>query len=140
MRSAMAAICLFVFVGVSYAGSPEALPDSLPMASFRVETGEVHIQLSAFDKHNVPVADLTSQELQVVRDGIAIRDVVDLRQHEELPITATILTDTSESMGKSVSIAREGWSWLSANVIRPTDQVELLDFNDVVSRPNTGKM
>lgn len=135
MRSAMVGISLFILVGTLGAASPEApAPDpSLPLASFRVETGEVHIQLSAFDSHSVPVSNLRPDELQIRRDGVAVGGIVDLRRHQQLPMIATVLTDTSESMGKSVAMAREGWSWLTSRVIRSDDRVDLLEFDEAVS-------
>jgi hypothetical protein len=108
------------------------------MAKYRVETAEVHISFSATDQQNLPVSDLDLRDLTLLQDGKP-REIVALEHKEYSGISVAVLTDSSESMGKSVRVARESWQWMNRNLLRQDDHVLFLDFDDTLLAPSARK-
>lgn len=137
MRLMIVALLSLLFTPLARSAAPEAsLDPSLP--KYRVEAAEVHIGMTATDQQNLPVSDLSPADVTVLQDGQPL-PIISLEQREEVPIAAAVLTDSSESMGKSVAMARESWQWMNRNMVREEDKVTFLDFDDALLRPAGNK-
>jgi Ca-activated chloride channel family protein len=127
---------LFLVSAFGWGATPGGAPDNSP-TTYRVEAAEVHISFSAFDKQNLPVGDLSLSDISVLQDGQPLRQVVTLEKRHQGPIVATVLTDSSESMGKAIPMARESWRWMNRNLVSNEDHVSFLDFDDSMFRPSS---
>jgi hypothetical protein len=133
MRLISTALVLLLATTFVWCAPPESRPEpSTP--KYRVETAEVHINFTATDQHNLPVSDLATTDVILLQDGQP-RQIVALEHKEYSAISAAVLTDSSESMGKSVAVARESWQWMNRNMIRSEDHLLFLDFDDALLRP-----
>lgn len=110
----------------SWAASPPS--ENSPLAIFRTEVAEVHVALAAYDKRNAPVTTLSPSDLTVQLDGRPLNQPVLLERRHGSPISATVMTDVSDSMSKADFIARDTWQWLITNYLRSQDHVTFLDF------------
>jgi Ca-activated chloride channel family protein len=126
LRAAIPSLILLC-VNFAVAATPDPAPDaSLP--TFRVETAEVHVAFSAFDKHDRPVSQITSSDFMLLRDGFPVDRLISVEHRHDSPIAATVLTDVSASMSKAVPMARDSWRWLDAN-FRDGDEITYQDFS-----------
>jgi hypothetical protein len=123
MRWCRVALSLLFLLTTAKAAAPDT-----PLATFRAETAEVHIALSAFDKHDRPLTELTLSDFKLSRDGHPLDVPLQLQRRQDSPISAVVMTDVSYSMEKAASIARESWQWMNANLLRESDRVHYVDF------------
>lgn len=137
MRLGLVGLSL-VLSAVSVLGAtPEGLHDSA-FPSFRVETAEVHISFSVFDKRQKPVTAIQLSDFIVYRDGQPLAQKLQLERRNDASFAATVLTDVSASMEKAVPMAREAWSWATNNLLQAEDRVTYFDFGNELS-PSTPK-
>jgi Ca-activated chloride channel family protein len=136
MRLATVAVSLMLFVSSVFAATPGSPPDA-PLATFRVETGEVHIAFSAFDHHRRPVTPVSTSDFTLLRDGAPVEQAIEVERRNESPITAAVMTDVSESMQKAVPLARGSWQWMGENLLRPDDDVTYFDFGSQLLPANS---
>lgn len=127
MRVPAIALALLSFVTATSAAGPGGTPDA-PLTTFRIETGEVHIAFSAFDKKSRPVLDVSAADFRVLRDGEPLPQSPAVERRHDSPIEVTVMTDVSESMIKAVPMARESWGWMDSNLLRAEDEVTYFDF------------
>jgi hypothetical protein len=131
-RRAPVAVAIILWTSICFAGSGEGTDSELPL--FRISTGEVHINIAASDKHNFPVRDLAIDEFTILRDGHPINreEVVWFGKVHQMPISAFVLTDVSDSMLPGLSLEREAAQWLRSNTNPAEDRLTLFDFGSEV--------
>jgi len=135
MRPRAIALALVLLRLPLMAASPDPPPEA-SIATFRAETAEVHIALSAFDKHDQPVTNLDSADFTLSRDGQPLQQAIRLVRRQDAPISTLVMTDVSYSMEKAVPMARTAWQWMDANLLVSGDQVHYLDFGaQIDSKP-----
>jgi hypothetical protein len=127
MRVVAVVVSLLLFASPLWPASPSSVPDP-PLTIYRVEAAEVHIAISAFDKHKRPATELSSSDFTLLRDGNPVEAPLTLERRHESPIFATVMTDVSESMARAVPIARDSWQWMNENALRQVDRVAYFDF------------
>jgi hypothetical protein len=127
MRLRAVAYCAIVLCANFLAAATPDPPDS-SLTIFRVETAEVHVSFTAFDKHDRPVKEVKASHFKLLRDGIPINRLISIERRHDSPIVATILTDVSSSMEKAVPMARESWRWLDST-LHDGDQIDYQDFS-----------
>ena len=137
MRFAVVTFALVFLVSSVWAASPGNAPDT-PLVTFRVEAAEVHVAISAFDKHQRAVNQLSLSDFTLFRDGRPVQETVALERRHDSPIMATVMTDVSDSMIKAVPMARDSWSWMGAHLLRAGDHISYFDFGAEVSAANAG--
>jgi len=132
MRVPAIALALLSFVTVTSAAGPGGNPDT-PLATYRIEAAEVHVAFSAYDRKKRPVAEVSTADFQLLRDGRPLEQTPEVERRHESPISATVMTDVSESMIKAMPMARESWKWMDSNLLRGQDQVTYFDFGTEVA-------
>lgn len=135
MRVVAVALSLLLLVSFSWAASPGGAPDT-PLITYRVETAEVHIAFSAFDKHDRPATELSPSDFTLLQDGHPVEETVSLERRHESPILATVMTDVSDSMVKADPFARDSWQWMNTNLLRANDHVAYFDFGADLASAN----
>ena len=121
------AVCSFALSG--WAAGPEAAPDS-SLPTFRVTTAEIHIALTAVQGKNQPVADLTPSDIEILRDGRAVTDLVSFQRYSNGPLSALVMVDVSDSMAKALPLERAASQWLVMNSDAARDQFSFVDFGE----------
>ena len=87
----------------------------------------INLNLSVTDGRNRYVTDLERKDFAVFEDGI--RQELSLFTHENLPISLSVLIDTSASMQEKLPQARAA-AVRFIKTLRPQDDAQIVQFND----------
>jgi hypothetical protein len=127
--AAMLAMCSIVVGG--WAAGPEAGTDS-SLPTFRITAAEIHISLIAVQAKNQPVTDLTARDIEIMRDGRAVNDVVSFERRAGGPLSTLVMVDVSDSMMPALPLERAASQWLEARAEATRDRLWFVDFGDEV--------
>jgi len=117
----------FFFLPQSRAASPENLSDT-GLTTFRVTAGEVHVAISAVESRSEAAGELSASDFILLRDGRPVEQIVSFRRCAQMPVSALVLTDVSESMRPGLKLERDAAQWLKANSDTDRDHLRFLDF------------
>jgi Ca-activated chloride channel family protein len=92
-----------------------------------VEVEIINLNLSVTDGRNRYITDLERKDFAVFEDGI--RQELSLFTHENLPISLSVLLDTSASMQERLPQARTA-AIRFIKTLRPQDDAQIVQFND----------
>ena len=111
------------------APTPTPRPGQAPprTPTFGVGIEVINLNLSVTDGRNRYVTDLKERDFAVYEDGI--RQELSLFTHENLPISMSILIDTSASMQEKLPQAQAAATKFS-KTLRPQDAAQIVQFND----------
>jgi Ca-activated chloride channel family protein len=87
----------------------------------------INLNVSVTDVSNRYVTDLKGPDFAVFEDGI--RQELTLFNHEDLPISLSVLIDSSASMDEKIEVAR-GAATRFIKTLRPEDVAQVVQFND----------
>lgn len=87
----------------------------------------INLNLSVTDSRSHYVTDLTEKDFAVFEDGI--RQELSLFTHENLPISLSLLIDTSASMQEKLPVAQAA-AIRFTKTLRPQDLAQVVQFND----------
>ncbi|HEY6546404.1 MAG TPA: VWA domain-containing protein, partial [Vicinamibacteria bacterium] len=106
----------------------QAPPGQVPRTpTFGSEVEIINLNLSVTDGRNRYITDLDQKDFAVFEDGI--RQELSLFTHENLPISLSVLIDTSASMQEKLPQAR-GAATRFIKTLRPQDDAQIVQFND----------
>ena len=126
---AVLAACFFAIS--AWAAEPEGRTDaSLP--TFRVTAAEIHVTFTAAQAKNLPVTDLTAGDIQIMRDGRVVDDVVSFEPYTDTALSALVMVDVSDSMTSALPLERAASEWLAASSDASRDQLSFVNFGDEV--------
>ena len=115
----------------TWAAGPEANPrESVP--TFRITTAEVHVSFTAVRDRNQVVTNLSSSDFDLLRDGLAIKQV-SLERYDDAPISALVLTDISDSMVRALPMERAAAEFLRSKIHPQSDRLSFVDFGEEMS-------
>ena len=95
--------------------------------TFEVGIDVINLNLSVTDGRNRYVTDLKENDFAVFEDGI--RQELSLFTHENLPISLSLLIDTSASMQEKLPVAQAA-AVRFTKTLRPQDLAQVVQFND----------
>jgi Ca-activated chloride channel family protein len=127
------ALAAAAFLGAVLALPPagvlaQAPPPPLPRApTFGAEIEVINLNISVTDGRNRYITDLLQNDFAVFEDGI--RQELSLFTHENLPISLSVLIDTSASMQEKLPQARAA-AIRFIKTLRPQDDSQIVQFND----------
>jgi Ca-activated chloride channel homolog len=135
MNTKVLAIVFLAAAVAAGAQAPEPAPAPAPRAgqapprtpTFGVGIEVINLNLSVTDGRNRYVTDLKEKDFAVFEDGI--RQELSLFTHENLPISMSILIDTSASMQEKLPQAQAAATKFS-KTLRPQDAAQIVQFND----------
>ena len=104
---------------------PGQAPPRTPTFGVGIEV--INLNLSVTDGRNRYVTDLIEKDFAVYEDGI--RQELSLFTHENLPISMSILIDTSASMQEKLPQAQAAATKF-IKTLRPQDAAQVVQFND----------
>jgi Ca-activated chloride channel family protein len=99
--------------------------------TLRVETRLVNAAVNVVDAHGAPVGGFVRQDFQIFEDGkpqtIAVFD-----REATSPLSIVLAIDASETVVTSERLEREAAKHFVSAILRPQDEIELMDFADTV--------
>lgn len=100
-------------------------------ASIRVNVNLVNVFVNVTDSNGEPVAGLTKANFSLSEDGHPQKLAV-FEQQSDLPLSIVLAIDTSGSVRKDLAVEQHAAHQFVHALLRPIDQLELLDFNSKV--------
>ena len=104
---------------------------SADAGTLRVETRLVNVALNVVDAHGAPVGGFERQDFQIFEDGkpqtIAVFD-----REATSPLSIVLAIDASETVVTSERLERDAAKHFVRAILRPQDEICLMDFADTV--------
>ncbi len=102
-----------------------------PVGTIRVQTRLVNVALNVVDPQGAPVGGLEKKDFQLFEDGkpqtIAVFD-----REATSPLSIVLAIDASETVLTSDRLEREAAKHFVHAILRPQDEIDLMDFADTV--------
>jgi Ca-activated chloride channel family protein len=118
---------LVVAAALAAAAAPFVLGQNQQTPTFEVGIEVINLNVSVTDGQGHYVTDLVEKDFAVYEDGV--RQDLSLFTHENLPISLSIMIDTSASMDEKLSVAQAA-AIRFAKTLRAQDQAQIVQFND----------
>ena len=122
MRRATPALVALGLVGAALSAQTQRPP------TFEVGVEVINLNLSVTDSRNHYITDLKEKDFAVYEDGI--RQELSLFNHENLPISLSLLIDTSASMQEKLSVAQAAAIRFTKTLRPQIDLAQVMQFND----------
>jgi len=100
-------------------------------ATFRVETRLVNVALNVVDAHGAPVGGFEKQDFRVSEDGKP-QTIAVFEREATSPLSIVLAIDSSETVLTSDRLEREAAKHFVRAILRPQDEIDLMDFADTV--------
>jgi VWFA-related protein len=112
------------------AGQPQTTQQETPQSQqpLRVQTTLVNVFVTARDKHNGIISDLTEKDFKVFEDGQE-QKVAFFSKEMNMPITLAILIDTSGSMANIIGAEQDAGSRFIKEIMRKKDEALVISFD-----------
>ncbi|MFI5184009.1 MAG: VWA domain-containing protein [Vicinamibacteria bacterium] len=118
---------LLVAAALAAVLTPLVLAQNQRTPTFEVGIEVINLNVSVTDGLNHYVTDLVEKDFAVYEDGV--RQELSLFTHENLPISLSIMIDTSASMDEKLPVAQAA-AVRFAKTLRSQDQAQVVQFND----------
>ena len=103
----------------------------LDAGTIRAETRLVNVALNVVDAHGAPVGGLEKKDFELFEDGkpqtIAVFD-----REATSPLSIVLAIDASETVSTSERLERDAAKHFMSAILRPQDEICLMDFADTV--------
>ncbi|HXB62085.1 MAG TPA: VWA domain-containing protein [Acidobacteriaceae bacterium] len=111
--------------------APAPIEEAPPMTVIRVHTRLVNVFVNVSDASDTSIGMLNKEDFQVFEDKKPQRVAV-FEKQLETPLSVVMAIDTSGSMIKDARLVREAARQFVKDVIRPQDEMEVLQFAEDV--------
>jgi len=105
--------------------------DGLDAGTIRAETRLVNVALNVVDAHGAPVGGLEKKDFELFEDGkpqtVAVFD-----RETTSPLSIVLAIDASETVVTSERLERDAAKHFLSAILRPQDEICLMDFADTV--------
>jgi len=125
-------LLLFLFMQCVSGAQPAHSSASNPAGEYNLTINANMVLLSAtvVDRHNALVAGLQKDDFRIYEDGVL--QPIQSFSHQDIPVTAGILVDNSQSMGrKRADVIAAALAFARSS--NPQDQMFVVNFNDDVA-------
>jgi Ca-activated chloride channel family protein len=109
----------------------ERRPPAAPVPTIKVKTRLVNIPLNVADEHGAPVGGLTADDFTLAEDGKPQKIAV-FERSTTTPLSIVLAIDASESVLRDENLERKAAQHFVKALVRPQDEVDLMDFSDTV--------
>ena len=99
--------------------------------TIRVETRLVNVAVNVVDAHGAPVSGFEKKDFQLFEDGNPQTTAVFEREATS-PLSIVLAIDASETVSTSERLEREAAKHFLSAILRPQDEISLMDFADTV--------
>ena len=101
-----------------------------PEYTIRTTVPEVRLQFTVSDEHGRVLKAISSEDLQIIDNRLAIPRIRDFSRTEDLPLEVGILLDVSDSVAKIAQRQQQVAQLFLSRIARPaTDHVALMAFS-----------
>jgi Ca-activated chloride channel homolog len=107
--------------------APAPIVESQPQTVLRVHTRLVNIFVNAVNENGEPIGILNKEDFQIFEDKKP-QTVAIFEKQSETPLSVVMAVDTSGSIIKDARLVREAAKQFVKDVIRPQDEMEVLEF------------
>lgn len=111
--------------------SAQAPVETGAVATLRVQTRLVTIPLNVVDATGAPVGGLDREQFEVREDG-KLQKLAVFERESATPLSIVLAIDSSESLTGFHKLEREAGKKFVKALIRPQDELDLMDFADTV--------
>ena len=101
------------------------------MGTIRVDTRLVNVALNVVDAHGAPVGGFEKQDFRIFEDGKP-RDIAVFEREASSPLSIVLAIDASETVMTSERLERDAAKHFVQAILRPQDELDLMDFADTV--------
>jgi len=101
------------------------------VGTIRVETRLVNVALNVEDAHGAPVGGFEKQDFQLSEDGKA-QNIAVFERESSSPLSIVLAIDVSETVLTSERLEREAAKHFVRAILRPQDELDLMEFADQV--------
>jgi len=101
------------------------------VGTIRVETRLVNVALNVVDAHGAPVGGFERQDFQLFEDGKA-QNIAVFERESSSPLSIVLAIDVSETVLTSERLEREAAKHFVRAILRPQDELDLMEFADQV--------
>jgi Ca-activated chloride channel family protein len=101
------------------------------VGTIRVETRLVNVALNVVDAHGAPVGGFEKQDFQLFEDGKA-QNIAVFERESSSPLSIVLAIDVSETVLTSERLEREAAKHFARAILRPQDELDLMEFADQV--------
>ena len=117
----------------SGSGSPAQRPVNAEgdVGTLRVETRLVNIALNVVDEHGMPIGGFEKSDFRVFEDGQP-QPISIFEREASSPLSIVLAIDSSETVVTSERLEREAAKHFVRAILRPQDELALMDFSDQV--------
>jgi Ca-activated chloride channel family protein len=102
-----------------------------PVATIRVETRLVNVALNVVDAQGAPVGGFEKQDFRISEDGKP-QTIAVFEREATSPLSIVLAIDSSETVLTSDRLEREAAKHFVRAILRPQDEIDLMDFADTV--------
>ncbi len=107
--------------------APAPIVEASPAAVFRVNTRLVNVFVNVSDASDASIGTLNKEDFQLFEDKKP-QTVAIFEKQSETPLSVVMAIDTSGSMMKDARLVCEAARQFVKDVIRPQDEMEVLQF------------
>lgn len=121
----------------AHAGQGSAQPAGQPkngggeVGTLHVETRLVNVALNVVDDHGAPVGGFEKQDFQLFEDGRP-QTIAVFERESASPLSIVLAIDASETVMTSARLEREAAKHFVTAILRPQDELDLMEFADTV--------
>jgi len=136
MKRLVVIAALFVAYASAYAQQATQAPAPIVEATapmvYKVNTRLVNLFVNASDATGAPIGSLSKEDFQIIEDKKP-QTIAVFEKQSETPLSVVMAIDTSGSMMKDARLVREAAKQFVKDVVRPQDEMEVLQFATSVS-------
>jgi Ca-activated chloride channel family protein len=102
-----------------------------PVSTIRVQTRLVNVALNVVDAHGAAVGGFEKKDFQLFEDGKP-QTIAVFEREATSPLSIVLAIDSSETVMTSDRLEREAAKHFVRAILRPQDEIDLMDFADTV--------
>ena len=115
----------------SQAAGSQPVNREAPVGTIRVETRLVNVALNVVDAHGAPVGGFEKKDFQLFEDGKP-QTIAVFEREATSPLSIVLAIDASETVLTSDRLEKEAAKHFVRAILRPQDEIDLMDFADTV--------
>ena len=117
--------------GSSAQTTPQPVNRDGPVGTIRVQTRLVNVALNVVDAHGAPVGGFEKKDFELFEDGKP-QTIAIFEREATSPLSIVLAIDSSETVLTSEKLEREAAKHFVRAILRPQDEIDLMDFSDTV--------
>jgi Ca-activated chloride channel family protein len=111
--------------------APQPVNRDEPVSTIRVQTRLVNVALNVVDAHGAPVGGFEKKDFRLFEDGKP-QTIAVFEREATSPLSIVLAIDSSETVMTSDRLEREAAKHFVRAILRPQDEIDLMDFADTV--------